>query len=476
MSTPTARYIITADDRSKAAIASVRKGFQDMERGVKASIKGVNTVLGIFVGVQLKQGFQQILRATEASAAGTRGFAQALNEVRTAAKDLLAAKSGLPEATKSMQELRDILKDPGLVAAADAFTSALITGFAKASTGIATTVKGMRSAAVSAGLVGPTTRKDLIDVTKGQIASKESDLVRLRATALSAGIDEGSSPDIAAARAELADLNAKLRIMQTVVTPRGPATRGGARGLGPMGGAPDLPLPGRRGGGGGGDFRSGGPLPGRLRDFNSVVPIAPETLERSGKMFTDTFGDIEDSIKDSMENVTKAIEGNTSQWSVFAEQAARNMQDSLADFFFDPFKDGLKGLLRGFVDTLRQMAAQAAAASVFESLFGKKDGKGGSVTGVLGSVLGSIFGGARAGGGPVSAGKAYLVGERGPELFTPGMSGGITPNGKMGGGIVINQSIDARGATADMAAALPAILAENNRKMYDELDRRFRLR
>jgi len=34
--------------------------------------------------------------------------------------------------------------------------------------------------------------------------------------------------------------------------------------------------------------------------------------------------------------------------------------------------------------------------------------------------------GRRATGGPVTAGQRYLVGERGPELFTPGMSGGIS--------------------------------------------------
>ena len=36
--------------------------------------------------------------------------------------------------------------------------------------------------------------------------------------------------------------------------------------------------------------------------------------------------------------------------------------------------------------------------------------------------------GPRAEGGPVSGGSSYLVGERGPELFTPGTSGNITPN------------------------------------------------
>lgn len=37
--------------------------------------------------------------------------------------------------------------------------------------------------------------------------------------------------------------------------------------------------------------------------------------------------------------------------------------------------------------------------------------------------------GARANGGPVSAGKRYLVGERGPEIFAPRTSGQIIPNG-----------------------------------------------
>ena len=37
----------------------------------------------------------------------------------------------------------------------------------------------------------------------------------------------------------------------------------------------------------------------------------------------------------------------------------------------------------------------------------------------------------RAAGGPVSAGMPYLVGERGPELFTPATSGSIIPNGAL---------------------------------------------
>ena len=52
------------------------------------------------------------------------------------------------------------------------------------------------------------------------------------------------------------------------------------------------------------------------------------------------------------------------------------------------------------------------------------------------------FRGARAAGGPVAPGGTYLVGERGPELFTPSSSGNITPNHAMGGGSTITVNVN----------------------------------
>ena len=50
--------------------------------------------------------------------------------------------------------------------------------------------------------------------------------------------------------------------------------------------------------------------------------------------------------------------------------------------------------------------------------------------------------GTRASGGPVMGGGTYLVGERGPELFTPSSSGNITPNHAMGGGSTITVNVN----------------------------------
>jgi hypothetical protein len=70
--------------------------------------------------------------------------------------------------------------------------------------------------------------------------------------------------------------------------------------------------------------------------------------------------------------------------------------------------------------------------------------------GIVGSVIGA-FGGGKAKGGPVAGGTSYLVGERGPELFTPNTSGMITPNNRLSGSganvfnITVNGAIDAEG-------------------------------
>ena len=50
------------------------------------------------------------------------------------------------------------------------------------------------------------------------------------------------------------------------------------------------------------------------------------------------------------------------------------------------------------------------------------------------ALSGPQHGGGRANGGPVQGGRSYTVGERGPEIFTPAISGTITPNSGGGGG------------------------------------------
>lgn len=162
------------------------------------------------------------------------------------------------------------------------------------------------------------------------------------------------------------------------------------------------------------------------------------------------------------------FEETVSTMTVFAEQAARNMQDAFADFLFDPFKDGLKGMLKSFIDTIRRMVAQIVAQQILTSFFTWMGGLGGALGSFGNAALAGIKG--KAVGGYVGGGRPYMVGERGPELFVPGTSGKIIPNNALGGGgVVINYSpnIDARGATQDLAKQLPGILAAHARQTVE---------
>ena len=65
------------------------------------------------------------------------------------------------------------------------------------------------------------------------------------------------------------------------------------------------------------------------------------------------------------------------------------------------------------------------------------------------SGLPGIGGFFRANGGPVSAGKSYMVGERGPEMFVPNTGGRIVPNSDMGGSTNVVVNVDASGSSVE---------------------------
>ena len=73
----------------------------------------------------------------------------------------------------------------------------------------------------------------------------------------------------------------------------------------------------------------------------------------------------------------------------------------------------------------------------------------------LSNAFGGIFSGLSgelANGGTASAGRSYLVGERGPEIFTPKSSGTVIPNNQIGGGGIVNNinvNVSAEGMQSD---------------------------
>lgn len=139
-----------------------------------------------------------------------------------------------------------------------------------------------------------------------------------------------------------------------------------------------------------------------LDAFDKFLGAIATTAEAAGHL--PFIGDKFDGIAESIRNAQHDIQG----WADTAHKGINIVSEDL-----ERARDALRG-----------MGLEAA-----------KLGFGGGGGGI---IVGSGPVRARAAGGPVSAGRPYLVGEQGPELFVPGRSGGIIPNGAGGGGNTYN--------------------------------------
>ena len=150
--------------------------------------------------------------------------------------------------------------------------------------------------------------------------------------------------------------------------------------------------------------------------------------------------------KDAIDDQVKGLDQELQKTHDLTEAATQTLDafEKLRDTITIDIGNGIKGLIKGtesLNDVLRNVVDRLADAALNMAIFGNVGG--GSVTGGL---LGSIF---RAEGGPVKRGGSFIVGERGPELFTPGVSGMITPNHALGGSTNVVVNVDASGSNVE---------------------------
>lgn len=151
-----------------------------------------------------------------------------------------------------------------------------------------------------------------------------------------------------------------------------------------------------------------------------------------GKYYTPADSDEAAALRQQRDDIAAQIEKIRGESKVPA----------MADILIQPLQsqlDALDARLRSFNEL--QIRPQVDSSSIDEAL-----GKANALRNALGGAGGSVgtppntnsFGGPRASGGPVQAGKTYLVGEEGPEPFIPGRSGTILPNRALGGVSMVN--------------------------------------
>lgn len=182
---------------------------------------------------------------------------------------------------------------------------------------------------------------------------------------------------------------------------------------------------------------------GRI-NWEQYSNIANDALGQLNGKAVETFSSLQQLNNDLMQGMSFAFHGFVSDFS-----------DGIANMM-EGGKLGFKSILRDFLKMVERMIIQWL---ILKAIMGIGGAMGGTESGT--NLASFLFRGgsmpARAGGGPVSAGTTYLVGEKGPELFTPSASGTITANNRIatGGGITVNSAVtvNADNASDDPAAA-----------------------
>lgn len=149
-----------------------------------------------------------------------------------------------------------------------------------------------------------------------------------------------------------------------------------------------------------------------------------------------------------------------------ASDIGRELGLTFSSAFEDAIIQGKK-----FSEVLRSIAQDVARVMLRKTVTEPLAKSAGSF--IDGIDFGAIFGGGKAAGGPVMGGTSYLVGEQGPELFTPGVSGTITPNHAMGGGVTVVQHnyVDSRSDRSSILQAMAAAKDQAKAEIMASLNR-----
>ncbi len=155
-----------------------------------------------------------------------------------------------------------------------------------------------------------------------------------------------------------------------------------------------------------------------VKQFDEAMAALKEKSGVSVTEATRNFQTLADMTGGSVDDIKDATTGWAND---FSSSMANMVTQGKLDF---------SSLAESIVNDLIRIAIQATITDNIMKAFGIGGTTGGDKTTTTAK--------GHATGGPVTRGSTYLVGEKGPELFTASNSGSIIPNDKLGGGTVVN--------------------------------------
>lgn len=206
-----------------------------------------------------------------------------------------------------------------------------------------------------------------------------------------------------------------------------------------------------------------------------------DQLYSAGYISLSQYLDAQMQLQEAFQNTQPKIDVNDTALKKYSA-TVKDVQSSLQTAAVNGLRsleDALVGVYTGTLtvkDAFRNMAV-----SIIQDLIRIQVQR--SITGPLSDALSSLFSasntgpeqlaGPRALGGTAQMGEAYMVGEKGPELFIPGKTGVVVPNDQLGGsGGVINQTINistgvSQTVRAEVMGMLPRIMEATKAAVAD---------
>ena len=186
-----------------------------------------------------------------------------------------------------------------------------------------------------------------------------------------------------------------------------------------------------------------------VQAFSDKLKILPNSLKGADDSLPPVrtlLDDIKNAFNSASDAIPSLQEGLDSVANTFQNTFTQAMTDAISGT--KKTSEAFKDMAKSVVASLTKMLVQYYITQPLFDLITGGFGSGGKslpkTTASLNPTLApqtSIS--ARAIGGSVQAGKPYMVGERGRELFVPNQTGSIVPNDKLqGGGTVVNQTIN----------------------------------
>ena len=181
-------------------------------------------------------------------------------------------------------------------------------------------------------------------------------------------------------------------------------------------------------------------------DFSALVEFIKQIgfeSEKTGAIFVDRFA----------KNLNKGLNQNNEKFKELTSRLKR-LQDASKEFgttIATGFEDAVFEAKK-LSDAIRQIGQDIIRLTFRKAITDPlAETLGGAIKTGIGSIIGGVT--AKAGGGSVSGGKPFLVGEKGTELFVPGRSGTIVPNNALGGSVTVNQTLNIMPSVNDSVRA-----------------------